>query len=120
MSRWLCLSGAFVVWCWFRVLLLECCVWFGAGLLQGAAVQVAVVGWLCALWSSLAGAAAGCECRLLLSKGCLHLRILGAATAYCCLVAALCPDEDYVYAVAQKEGAWLLPTKKIYLSSMLG
>ena len=29
-------------------------------------------------------ARAGCGCRVLLSKGCLHLRDLGAATGYCC------------------------------------
>ena len=72
-------------------------------LLEGAAV-------LCALCSWPAGAAAGCRCkvsvlgaaaalklacwcrckvplqgcRVLLSKGCLHLRNLGAATGHCC------------------------------------
>ena len=63
-----------------------------AALLTAApAVRVA-----CALWSWpagaaagclqswLAGAAAGCGCRVLLPKGCLHLRNLGAATGYCC------------------------------------
>ena len=50
-------------------------------LLQGAAVKVLCVLWL---WSWLAGAAAGRWCRVLLSKGCLHLRNLGAATRYCC------------------------------------
>jgi len=63
-----------------------------AALLTAApAVRVA-----CALWSWpagaaagclqswRAGAAAGCGCRVLLPKGCLHLRNLGAATGYCC------------------------------------
>ena len=40
------------------------------------------------LWSWFAGAAAGCRCRVLLSKGCLHLRKWGAATRYCCQSAA--------------------------------
>ena len=43
-------------------------------LLQGAAAPV------CGLRSAVAG----CGCRVLRSKGCLHLWNLGAATRYCC------------------------------------
>ena len=82
---------------------------------------------VCAL--ELACWAAGCGCRVLLSKGCLHLRNWGAATAYCCQ-SAVCamklgcwfavgwlqdvygsvgvwPWWNYVYAVAEQASAWL-------------
>ena len=75
------------------VLLLEWCVRFGAGLL--VLLRVLLLEWrvrfraagaarvllqgvaVSALWSWHVGATAGCGCRVLLSKGCLHL-------GYCC------------------------------------
>ena len=66
------LGGALVAsrWCLgFRVLLLECCVYFGAGLVRA----------VCALWSwplavlvPLQAAAGCCFCRVLLSECCVR------------------------------------------------
>ena len=61
MPLWCCRCG-----CALKLLLVR---------LQGAAAG-------CALWSWPAGAAAGCGCRVLLSKGCLYLCNLGVATGY--------------------------------------
>ena len=60
---------------------------------DGSDASVVMTSWIksecCVrLWSWFAGAAAGCRCRVLLSKGCLHLRKWGAATRYCCQSAA--------------------------------
>eukprot|EP00435_Cladocopium_sp_Y103_P074678 s105_g50.t1 len=98
--------------CCFKMLLSECCLRFGAGLLARCSVPLCRVllsavralelaCWCrcrvplfrvpvevpCALWSWLAGAAAGCRCRVLPTEGCVRLRNLAAATGCCCKIA---------------------------------
>ena len=109
-SRCCCFGAGAAAGCRCRVLLqgtvrAACALWSWPVLLQGATAGCCCQS-ACALWNWLAGAAAGCRCavrvaralcgaglpvpllgagcRVLLSKSCLYLRNLGAATGYCC------------------------------------
>ena len=78
----------------------ERCARFGEVPLQGAAERYccqsaelgccAAVKALLALWSLVAGAAAGCRCKVLLSESCLRFGLWSLVAAGCCCKNPLC------------------------------
>ena len=76
--------------------------------LQGAACCCQRGVCVCVLWSGLAGAAAGCRCRVLLSERCVRLETgmlmqLQRAVAGCCFMGAV--RLELAYAAGPLQGA---------------